>query len=737
MRGSKPACSWCLAALVGSALSAAWAAQPAELPASQPAATMSAADPQRVEDLVTLIEGANLPLNVRRTGARELLRLNWPQAPERLSGILGGSNEAAKTAVALALGDVPEQLHEAYIQPLIEMLADPDAEIRQAAAAALAGYRDGGVIDRLRTIMLDDTEALPRRLAVIEALGTMSKRPAVAALMEAVERGDSPLLVPALESLERITALSFGGEAARALSWWQRTRDEPLPEWQQDQIERLVQKSRDLGRRARGLEERLVEAYRLDYTRTPETERGAVLQRYLRDEAALVRLLGLELVQRQLGEGKPLPADTGGPLRDIVRELLTDADPAVRAAAVQAVARFREPADAGRFERLLSAERHLGVRRALVNALGYVGGNDAVPVLLSLSADADEPAVAEAIGALGRLAERGALGGASQQPVSDALLQVFQRTTSNDAALRERTLWAMSQVKDPRFGDVFAAALAESEATTVRQAAIRGLAALGAQRLEPLVPLTRDTDVPVRRTAVEVLSEAGANDEHLAALWERMPPTQEPDATIRQIAWQGAVRLLSRRSIAEIEQWLGRLPESLGDRDERIRELLDVVEVASAKVPEALGELGRLWARLAVQRDTQGRTAPAIFAYMAALRNLRAAQASETTDVALALLRCALFQGRYDETVAAVLANGTPPLDGAAVWSSLQRDLEQRCTREQATTLVPMLDSLLQHPPTTLAPATQKDIRDLLERARALRGSAPESTATQPESANR
>ena len=137
--------------------------QPATAPATAPATRI--ADHKRLEDFLMLIQGPNLPLAARRTGARELLRLGWPETVNRLAGVLASENKPARLAVALALADVPDP-HDAYIEPLISMLADPDADLRHAAAAALAGYRDSGVSARLRDMMLDVSPAVLRLAAV-------------------------------------------------------------------------------------------------------------------------------------------------------------------------------------------------------------------------------------------------------------------------------------------------------------------------------------------------------------------------------------------------------------------------------------------------------------------------------------------------------------------------------------------------------------------------------------------
>jgi HEAT repeat protein len=700
-------------------------------PASAPATR--GADQQRLEDFLTLIQGPNLPLAARRTGARELLRLGWPQSVSRLTGVLTGDNKAARLAVALALADVPN-LDDAYIDPLISMLADPDAELRHAAAAALAGYRDSGVTARLRDMMLDVSQPVVLRLAAVEALGAINKRPAVAALVEAVATPDLIIAQPALQALERSTAMNFGGDAGQALAWWQQSKEEPLAEWQQGQIDRLVHRSRELEQNLRDMELRLVESYRAEYIRTAEAERGPLLQNYLKDPSALVRLLGLELVQRQLGEGKPLPADAAGAVRELTRELLGDADPAVRVAAVQTVARFRDVADTERFLRALVSERKPNVCQALVNGLGYIGDGNACPTLLKIVCTPDNPARAEAVAALGRQAERGVLGPPEREAVAAELHKLFDETPPGQAALRERLLWAMAQIADPAFASVFSQALGEREAPLVRQAAARGIAAVKEQ-CEALIPVTRDVDLSVRRTAVEALADCASTDEHLSALWERLAPASEPDPTIRDVAWRAVVKLLSERSVAEAERWLERLPDT-EERDAQADALLAAMEGSLAKVPEGLGELGRVWMRVAAQRAAQNKTDPAIAAYVAAVRDLRAGQAPQLAEAAQALVRLALLNGRYDEALATALSNGSPALDGSALWAAVRPELAARLNAADAEQAVQMLSRLREHPPAVFSPEVNGDIGALLAQAEALRKptttSSPTTQATEP-----
>lgn len=667
-----------------------------------------------------------------------MLRLNWPATTGRLATILAGTNAAARTAVALALADLPEYLDEAYIDPLMIMLGDADPELRRAAATALTGYRDHGVAARLRGIALDRGEPLVRRLAAVDALGMMTKREAAEALVAALADPNDPVCQPALQALERVTAKDFHGDASEARSWWQTSAElEPL-EWQQAQIDRLIQRDRRLVRRLHELEDRLVEAFRAEYVRVTEPERRtALLQAYLADSSARARLLGLDLVQQLQGEGKELSSEIAVQLR----ALLADPEPDVRAAAAQAVARLRDGADAERFLQALAGERVVKVRLALVNGLGYIGNSAVTEPLLAVLARPDDPCLTEAVAALGRLAERSVLADGQRDAVAQALLATFARSQPAQAVLRERLLWSMSLLADPQFGPSFVAALAEGEATTVRVAAVRGISTLKDGRLaDHLIPLTRDPDTTLRRAAVEALAALAAGPTHLEALVNRLDPGQEADAAIRAAAWGGVRRVLPGRAPTEVESWITKLPAGMPDRSARVIEVLSLTEAALSGQPEARGDLGQIRARIAAERAGSVPPEETVVAYLAALSDLHVAKSPEITRVATDLVRFALVSGRYDEVVATALVNGNPPLDGKALWAGIKGEIESRLNAEQVDQALSMLQALKAHPPAALPAEVAGEIDALLRRGQEIKSPPPppppsSAPASQPTSA--
>lgn len=700
--------------------------EPSSLPATQSAAT----DQTRLNDLLKLIEGPNLPPAARQTVAREMLRQGWAETPGRIVATLSGQNAPAKVALALALSDLPEFLLPAYVEPLINMLDDADAEVRRAAAAALADYRDGGVTPRLRGILLDQNQPLSRRLATIEALGLMTSREAVGALVAVLEDPNVLITQPALQALEQATAMSFRDDPAAARAWWNQRQDLPLSLWQQEQLERVIQKDREQARRLRELEARLVEILRRDYIQASEADREQLLQSYLADTNAAVRLLGLDLAQRQLGEGRSLSAEAAA----LVRALLVAVEPPVRVAAVQTVARLREPADAERFLERLAGERHVNVRRALINGLGYIGTGGVVEPLLELLRSEEPTCQTETVAALGRLAERRVLDERQTRAVGDDLLAAFRATEPGQVAQRERLLWAMSQLADPRFGDVFVAALAVGEGTVVRQAAIRGLVALkDTQYADALMPLAREPEAALRRAAVEALADLAAREQHLNVLWAAADPAQEPDDAQRRAAWRGVLRVLRGRPATEVRRWLERLPAGNADRYARTLDLLQIIEAQLANEPAAREELGLLRGQMAAQRAALGQPREAVTAYLAALADLHAARSGEVPRAAIELFRLALTAGCYDETVVSALADINPALDGMALWGAAQAEIERRLTPEAVEQAAAMLAALKSHPLPMFPPEVNGELAALEERAAAIVPSPPApAPTTQP-----
>ncbi|MBK9118544.1 MAG: HEAT repeat domain-containing protein [Phycisphaerales bacterium] len=710
--------------------------QPATGTASSPAEMQSAPDTAaavqlreaRIADLVALIEGPNSP-DVRRTGVRQLLLLGYEDVPKRLAAILSGSNAGARTAIALTLVEQPVYLDAVFIDPLIATLADGDAEVRTAAAAALAAYPNHGVTDRLRGLVLDAATPRAQRLAAVASLALVTDRNAIEALVAALE-ADPVVAQAALLALEQATGMDFLGSAGTAREWWQATTTLSREEWQQQQIERLVRKARETQRRLTELESRLARVLEESFQRAGDAERTTLLAAYLTDPDSNIRLLGLTLARRHLAEGKALPAD----IQQRLREFMNSPNPRKQAAAIRAVAGLRQSEDAATFLRLLETNPPREIRLALVNGLGFIGNGTSTTALMPLLRDLDEATATEAAAAIGRIAERGRLGIEATPVIAEALLDAWGVTLPGQTNLRERLLWAMGNVGDARFATAFAAALNRENAANVRQAAVRGIATLRLTQLaDALLAAAGDPDAGVRRLAVETLGDlaASSNIAHLEALWDRVDSPPETDESIRQIAWRSTVDVLARGTTEDLGRWLARLTES-GESLQRVPDLLQQLIVLTAETePVDRARRGLLRSQLAAMHARIGSAEPAIDTWVAALGDLHAAAARETPAVAVDLLRYALRNDQYDEIVANTLAAGNPGLEPEAIWRTVLTELENRLGARAAEPVIALLNTLEQHPPVPLNDDVRAALADLRTRALGLR-QPPPTTATAP-----
>lgn len=587
-------------------------------------------DPRQVQALISLIEGPNSP-EARRTGARELLRLDPPGGRERLITALESGAPPVQAAVASALADLPQYLRSDCIEPLLKMLIGPDAEARQAAALALASYRDATVVPDLASIALDPQRDIPSRLAAIDALGMMTRREAAGVLVLALE--DEMVQAAALTALEQATALRFEEGAVSARAWWDRTRNIAVEDWQRLQLDRLTWQFRESERERALLEGRLAKVMRDAYLLKPEADRATMLLSMLSDASPAIQLLALELMQAAAAEGRLPSADAVAR----VRELMVTATTRVRAAAVRTLSVLRDTADAEPMLARLTAEHSPQVLTALINALGHIGGPTAGPRLLEILHGANEACRNEAITALGRLAERGALLPESRAALVNDLMEL-ERNARSDAALRERVVPAMARVADPAFGPLLLAALEPENPAGVRQSAVRGIEALARSAAEngtnhhaesesfrrALGIAADDPDVGLRKAAVAALAAIGPTEEQAPSLWRRATdPSGEPDAAVRQGAWHAVLRWLSGQPASVVLDWAEKLPDR-ADTASQLAELLGLADRAGGAASVPRPRFGVLRARVALAQHAAGDLQAAAGTYRQSIEELGA-----------------------------------------------------------------------------------------------------------------
>jgi hypothetical protein len=175
--------------------------------------------------------------------------------------------------------------------------------------------------------------------------------------------------------------------------------------------------------------------------------------------------------------------------------------------AVLIVRDCHRPADAELIQKLLSSDQPVSVREAAYNALEKLDNPASLPTCIAGLHDPVETVAAEAVGAVGRLAElRTGVTPDVLESASKALLARASLPMTN-AKLRENLLDAMATIGNKAFVPVMINHVGANEANpVVRQAALRGLGKIGEiSHADLIIEQMRDTDASVRSAAVAAI----------------------------------------------------------------------------------------------------------------------------------------------------------------------------------------------------------------------------------------
>jgi HEAT repeat protein/cyclophilin family peptidyl-prolyl cis-trans isomerase len=499
-------------------------------------------------------------------GQRPLPVAAPPPAPPDLIRMLSDDEARIRRRAALAIGHVG--LADG-VTPLIGLLADTDPEVRQMAAFGLGLLGDTRARDPLTAALADPLPLVQGSAA--EALGLIGDAAAADALAGLVARvvqsgalaqppgdeddvrRDTPTSACrlALYALVRLKAypqlaavvLDAGGQPK--VRWWpvafalQRLEDKRA-------LPALLTLAKDANPSTRAFAVKGLAALK-DRSAMPvllpllsSGERHVLIETVralgrIGDPSAaqpLLRLIGDAAVDPQVR--LETVAALGGfhqpEIGDALLDVLADASPAVRAAALRSLATF----DPDNFMTVLSgldADPHWNVRAALATALGALPLENALPRLEGMLNDADQRVVPFAIAALVKL----------KAPTAAAAL--VERLKADDPVVRAAAAAGVGELK-PASG---AAALADAyrfgqrdAMYSARAAALAAIAKYGAAVATPVLRSAfGDKDWAVRVRAVQLLKQLDPAAGAEAELQIRPAPT-----TVAAEVY-GAARLVS------------------------------------------------------------------------------------------------------------------------------------------------------------------------------------------------
>ena len=472
---------------------------------------------------------------IRRTAVRTLAEAADRELLQSLVETLRNHHRSFSTLSAalkvLSMSDVP------MTAPLVELLSDPDGDLRIQAALALGEQQDPAAIEPLLRALDDNNPNV--RFHIIEALGRLRASDAVETLAGIVESGDLYLAYAAIDALALINdrrvaprlapllataelrdavaaALGMLGDDAAVVPLVETLNAHPDAT---DAVAGALAAIERRDSRELGDSSHIAEAVRAHVT--PDGERHVidVVERVSPEAlAAVTRLLGwirgeraavalVQLLARSHVRDLAIDAleTRGEAVVGLLRRSLDDDDPAVVLAAVTALGRIGSREATSALLPLLDERTDVAI--AAAGALARIGDPAAFEPLLA-HAGHPHAAVRQAIvGALN------AIGHAEMPGRITALIE------SADPCLRESAVRIAGYFG---YDSTVGALLARSEdpEETIRAAAIEHLPFIDDARVFPAVQKgLGDSSPKVRAAAARALARLESHGAHDALLW--------------------------------------------------------------------------------------------------------------------------------------------------------------------------------------------------------------------------
>jgi len=643
------------------------------------------ADPAR--DTKTKFEAATM-----------LLTRDHPAATKALVGFLTDkANRTAGVAVAKAIAGAGTG-QQAFVDPLFEMLLDPDLAVHTAAAEALGTYKDPRTLKRLTTLVAKKNADPAVRLAAISTLARIPDRRSVDTLISLLDDDAEAIRMAASAALTKLTGIrSFGADAGRWGRWWQENKDKSRQQWLADLANSLARQNAALESRLELVRTRLRGVIGEWHAATPPANQPALVLTLLKDLLPEVRLIAVDLATEHVVAGEALAEGTVSQ----VHALLADESPAIRAAAAVLAGSMNGPEVVTVLMNRWDSETVAAVRTALIEALGKVRSPAAADLLLEAIAAEPENTAMAAAQALARVAEKMPLG---EDQLARAVTVIPTRYVRSAAAeLRQALLAAMRALAQKEFIPAMRSAVADTSAG-VRLEAVRGLQNLNDVASAPqIAALVSDKeDRGVRQAAIAALGTFG-DPAYLDPILQRTYSDVESDPTVRQQARETALALLSKTDSARVEAVIEALADREDARDFRIRLLRLLIE----RRPE--GSPQRLAARvkLAETLEATGRHGEAAVEFGKAYQ--AAAETPEAAKLWLAWVSALLAA---DDPACLTLIAERQATD-PALFAEAVKHLLQRLTALQAAKADPPLIELAEKARLLLSdhlPAAQLDL---------------------------
>jgi len=468
--------------------------------------------------------------------------------------------------------------------------SDDEPTRRAAALAFGAYQGNEKVLTGLKDLASTSTMAMGARLAAVQALAQIMDKRAIEALVEMTADPQRTVVEAAAAALADMTGVTDLAASAKAWNrWWQGHRDMPESRLLAGLLkrfrERLKRRESELAR----VQARLIRQLTEIYEAADAKEKGKLALAHLGDAVPQVRAVAARqaaaIAPGVLSSGNGTARQAYQELIAALLKRLGDESAVVRAAAAKALAAWQEAAAGPILLAQLETEKTSETRAAIASALGDLKVVEAVPKLVAMLGAAADVEVLRAAGALGQI---GAKNGAGADAVKPALkLLGHLARTAPQPAVREAGCLALARIAPPAAEQVLSAALADP-VPSVRFSAAQGLGNLGkagAKTVAALVTRLQDADKGVRQAVAAALAKVGGADA-AASMADRLKPGAEAEPAVRNALWEAIRSLADQSGSPDVAQQMGDVFFARNGAEDMQR-AASLFESALTKVPAA------------------------------------------------------------------------------------------------------------------------------------------------------
>jgi HEAT repeat protein len=502
---------------------------------------------QDLQQLGGALSDENAKAEERDEAARRLVSRQSPEAKRILLSVLVSvGNRDGQLAVARALSGFSNNDPQ-FIVPLFALLG-PDRALTDAAADALATYKTNDqVLSRLVEMVSARQQPSTMRMACIRALGTLNEKRAAQTLVTLLTNNDesSEIRTAAADALVQLTGLHENGQdVQRWQQWWNNHTDESDDQWRQTLLNERSARLSELQSRYAQLVDEVRNVLTDQYQLVPDVEKPDMVMRFLKADEPVIRALGAKLVFDDTISNRTISPG----IREQLRKMVGDSAAQVRLEVAKTLQALNDADALNPLLSQLAQEQDPVVKAAIAHAVAPIRDLRAVPELRKLLADPSFVAAeagAEAISELAPLIVQKQSAVATE--IAGDLDKLLRKRSASpgSAQLVEAIVQAMASLDQPSLEKTFYHLLTSTQSPAVRRWAIHGLSELkDANSLDLIINSLDDPDASVRLEAVSALANVGTF-ENGDLLYHRMNPTEEPDSTVRDQAWQVLSKLLT------------------------------------------------------------------------------------------------------------------------------------------------------------------------------------------------